>query len=361
MAAYFRQFITSAFLILVVATAGFTADSASKNQRIEPSIFGDIVIDHQVIGDLLDAPVMDRLKHVDQSGTPRYFTAHIPTFTRYDHSVGVYALLKKIGAPLNEQIAGLLHDASHTVFSHTGDWVVDKSESEDSYQDDIHFWYMKQMKVGDTLQKYGIKLTDVLAKDNGHTALEQDLPDMCPDRIEYNLHTALIFGLLSKAEVKNIVDDLRFENGKWYFQDPKQAIKFAQLSLYFTQYLWGSPFNQVINYWSGRMLKRSFEIGLCTKDDFNFGKDKDVVSKLVASDDPVIKELIDKCKNYQNHYEVVDMGHFDLETKPKFRGIDPLVQVNGKLVRLTSVDVAYKNEYDRVKTLVRNGIKIRLF
>lgn len=46
-------------------------------------------------------------------------------------------LLRKLGASLNEQIAGLLHDASHTAFSHTADWVLGHKETED-YQDIHH-------------------------------------------------------------------------------------------------------------------------------------------------------------------------------------------------------------------------------
>jgi HD superfamily phosphohydrolase len=350
-----RNIISSLLCILFLSSLCF----AAPNQRIETTIFGDVVIDDPVVADLLDAPVMERLRHIDQSGTPRYFTEHIPSFTRYDHSVGVYALLKKVQRPLNEQLAGLLHDASHTVFSHTGDWAVNRGEDKDSYQDDIHGWYLKQMKVDEILEPYHIQLKEVHHKNNNQVALEQNLPDMCADRIEYNLHTGLIFGMITKAEVAKIADDLRFENNKWFFTDPSLAKKFAQLSIYFTQYFWGSSYNQSINYWSGELMKRAFEIGLVTKDDFHFGKDEDILSRLRSSDDPIIKDYLNKCANYQGNYEVVDRAPYHMETKPKFRGIDPLVRVKGKLVRLSSIDPDYKHQYERVQSLVNKGIKIR--
>lgn len=350
-----RFFIATTLFIFLVPYA------LTNTPRIEPSIFGDTVIDDQVIADLLDAPVMQRLKHIDQSGTPRYFTQHIPSFSRYDHSVGVFVLLKRVGAPLNEQIAGLLHDASHTVFSHSGDWAMDMGDDKDSYQDDIHGWYLHEMKVDEIVKPYNISLKEILHKGGGYSALEQDLPDMCADRIEYNLHTALIFGQLSKAEVMKIVNDLQFKNGKWYFSNPALAKKFADLSIYFTRYFWGVPNNQALNHWSGLMLKRAFEIGLCSPQEFHFGKDQEIMEKLKASDDPIIKDLVQKCFNYQDHYEVVANGPHEMETKPKFRGIDPLVMVKGKLVRLTSIDKDFKHDYTKVKSLVQNGIKIRLF
>jgi len=50
--------------------------------------------------------------------------------TRFDHSVGVMLLIRKLGAGsspasalLKEQVAALLHDVSHTAFSHVIDYV----------------------------------------------------------------------------------------------------------------------------------------------------------------------------------------------------------------------------------------------
>lgn len=55
----------------------------------------------------------------------------------YDHSMGVFVILRARGAPLEEQIAGLLHDVSHTAFSHVGDWVYGKENQDKDYQNDV--------------------------------------------------------------------------------------------------------------------------------------------------------------------------------------------------------------------------------
>ena len=102
------------------------------------TIFGTVEVTDAVVIELLHHPAMTRLKGVDQHGPPTYWMG-TPTFDRYTHSVGVYVLLKKFGAPLVEQIAGLLHDASHTIFSHLADRLF-KTGNQLAYQDRIHEW-----------------------------------------------------------------------------------------------------------------------------------------------------------------------------------------------------------------------------
>jgi HD superfamily phosphohydrolase len=45
--------------------------------------------------------------------------------TRFDHSVGVMLLIRHLGGSLREQLAGLLHNVSHTDFLHLIDYVLD--------------------------------------------------------------------------------------------------------------------------------------------------------------------------------------------------------------------------------------------
>lgn len=49
---------------------------------------------------------------------------------RYDHSVGVMLLIRMLGGTLEEQIAGLLHDVSHTAFSHVADYVFENRDED---------------------------------------------------------------------------------------------------------------------------------------------------------------------------------------------------------------------------------------
>src|SRR5690554_3955482 len=78
------------------------------------TLYGDITITEPVLIELLQDPAMQRLKEIRQYGS-NYYTIKKQDYNRFDHSVGVFALLRIYGASLHEPIAGLLHDVSHTV------------------------------------------------------------------------------------------------------------------------------------------------------------------------------------------------------------------------------------------------------
>ena len=100
-------------------------------------VYENIEIDEPVILELINSKTIQRLKDIDQAG---YFEPHFPgtAHSRFEHSVGVYLLLKMYGAPIEEQIAGLIHDVSHSAFSHCIDYVLDAgSEKEHNHQDNV--------------------------------------------------------------------------------------------------------------------------------------------------------------------------------------------------------------------------------
>ncbi len=104
------------------------------------------------------------------------------------------------------------------MFSHVADIVFQSgAQRTESYQDSIHAWFLQTMHVDTILAKYSLTINDVLAKNPKFTALEQEYPDMNADRIEYNLHTALILKDLKQQEVEHILNALHFESGKWFF------------------------------------------------------------------------------------------------------------------------------------------------
>lgn len=75
--------------------------------NIKDRVYGDVEISEPVLLEIINSPTLQRLKDIDQAG---YFEPYFPgtCHSRFEHSVGVCSLLKKYGAPIEEQIAGLI-------------------------------------------------------------------------------------------------------------------------------------------------------------------------------------------------------------------------------------------------------------
>jgi hypothetical protein len=70
----------------------------------EDTIYGNYEIQEPVILELINSPALQRLKGIDQAGYSHVYFPGIPR-SRFNHSLGVYLLLKRYGASIEEQIA----------------------------------------------------------------------------------------------------------------------------------------------------------------------------------------------------------------------------------------------------------------
>ena len=91
----------------------------------EEPVYGPSTITSPVLLDIMNSKAMQRLHGVLQHGVSALVGVTRET-SRFEHSVGVMLLVRRLGATLEEQIAALLHDVSHTAFSHVIDYVFDE-------------------------------------------------------------------------------------------------------------------------------------------------------------------------------------------------------------------------------------------
>ena len=140
-----------------------------------------------VILDLISTPSLQRLQGVDQSGYPAPFFPGALKHTRFDHSLGVYFLLHRYNAPLEEQIAGLIHDVSHTAFSHCADYMQGDPNAgkTQSHQDDVFASFVRSSEIPEILARHSIDV-EMILDDAQFPLKEQPLPDLCADRIDYS-------------------------------------------------------------------------------------------------------------------------------------------------------------------------------
>ena len=123
--------------------------------KIEDRVYGEEEIEERILIDLINCKSVQRLRGLAQYGFPDEYY-HKNGFSRYEHSLGVLIFLRRLGAKLDEQIAGLLHDVSHTSFSHVIDWAIGNPERED-FQDKNHLNIIKNSEIPGILEKYDFR------------------------------------------------------------------------------------------------------------------------------------------------------------------------------------------------------------
>jgi len=308
--------------------------------KYQDRVFGESEISEQVILDLINSSALQRLKGVDNAG---YFGPWFEGagFSRFDHSVGVFVLLKLYRAPLEEQIAGLIHDVSHTVFSHCVDYMKEeKHEKEQKSQDSIFEEFVRQSEIPVIFKKHGISL-DFILEEKNFPLKEKLLPDLCADRIDYSLRTALGCKVITKKEINYFLENLTTEKGLWVFKNLEGARRFAEFfSRMNREYYSGLP-SAVMLKTTGECLKYALSKKYITKEDL-YTVDKKVLEKIQAetTGDKTLKLLFDRMNSRFLCEE--NKEDYDLHVFCKSRVVDPFFKQNNGIKRVSEADAGWR-------------------
>lgn len=351
-----KKWAITQLFILCVAIKSWGAISIQEHdgRMIIDSLYGRDEIDDPVLITLIKSPMMERIKKIRQYGVAHYVTP-LPEFTRFEHCVRVMLLTRRFGGSLGEQIAALLHDVSHTVFSHVADYVFKAGDGKTSYQDDMHEWFVEKTGINALLAPYGF--AGICSDEHKHhfRILEQELPDLCTDRIDYVCYGGFIENRLTQDEVNTIIGDLRFEDGHWFFISERAGLLYASAALSLTEHTFASRQNFFTYRQAAKALKRALEINLITRDELFFSVDDDIWQKLGASDDLIIRQAVDAVIHCDEHCVAGSPKEHDMFVIGKFRGVNPWIKTADGFARLTEINDEYAREYMRVKELVAAG------
>lgn len=245
---------------------------------INDLLYWSFDITEPVIQELIASAPMQRLKGVDQAG---YFEPYVPggSHSRYEHSVWVFLLLRMYGAWLEEQIAGLLHDVSHGAFSHCLDYAFDEwNTKEHSHQDNIFEQFIKASEIPSILVKYGYNI-DAIIDDSRFPLKETSLPDLCADRIDYSLRGAYHYKRRSLDELHQLLKTLKADGGKWYFDTPEEARKFADFFKEMNDECYSCLDSAIMFQTVGEYLRHAIKQWYITRDDA-YTTDRQVIDKI---------------------------------------------------------------------------------
>ena len=259
---------------------------------LNDQIYGSTEIKSPMLTDLLSSPSIQRLKGINQFGIPDqlYYRRN---FSRFEHCQGVMLLLKHLGASELEQVAGLLHDASHRAFSHVYDWVTEDHTQQgpkpENTQDNNHQRFLEQTETPNVLTRHGYQLADVTDY-HQFTLLESDTPALCADRVDYSLRE------LPLSTAQEILLGLTTFAGRIVCSNLDTAATFGREFLDLQNNHWGS-FEAVTRYtYFSKTLKRAIQIGLITHQDFDLD-DQSVLKKLTATSDEEIQQVLTLLKS----------------------------------------------------------------
>ena len=231
--------------------------------RWQDRVYGEVEIEDPAILDLIACETFQRLRGIHQAG-PRRSPFPFKDVTRFEHSLGVFVLLRRLGAPRREQVAGLLHDVSHTAFSHAVDFVVTSHEQD-------HHERLKPLMLGrddlaGAIARLGFAPSDFY-DDSIYPLLEQPLPWLCADRLDYFLRDGSACGVVKPEFVARVLGCLRVVDGSSPWAASTWPARLSALFETMNREWWAGPVEAYIYNEFADALREGMRTGVLQFDD----------------------------------------------------------------------------------------------
>ena len=307
-------------------------------------IYGRVKITTPVIAELIKSKPFQRLKYISQLGVPQKFY-YRENFSRYEHSLGVFILLQSLGASLEEQVAGLLHDVSHTTFSHVFDWMVNNQHRDDSHEK-RHLNIIKSAEISSILEKYDYVPTRI-ADLKRYKLLDTHIPALCADRIDYSLRQ---FPQLSMA--RSCYKDLTVFNKVIAFKSKQPATTFGYNFLKLQISGW-SGFENISRFQIfTQVLKKAIQSKVISKEDFYTRDERYIIKRLEMSHNGFILHRL----SVLSQKSLANLPKSRQLLTNKFRYVDPPYISQNNLIRLSIADPKFRELIKHAKLLNEKGI-----
>ncbi|RRN74365.1 HD domain-containing protein [Peribacillus simplex] len=301
---------------------------------VSDSIYGKHIVEG-VLEELIVSKPVQRLKGIHQGGAS-YLVNEKWNVTRFDHSIGVMLLIKAFGGSLEEQIAGLLHDVSHTAFSHVIDFVLDCKDED--YHEKIYDHVIMESEIPFILKEYGYDCKVIVQ--SKWEMLEQPAPGLCADRVDYTLRDMHQYGYITLESVHDFLHHVIIKNGRMYLDNIDSAEWFVKT--YYSEVI--DFFMNPLNIYGYDILAKTLKLALAKNlislDDL-LGTDEEVISLLSSTEDDEVQDLLKRIHGNVKVKE--DQLDYDLHLKNKVRLMNPSIIQGTQVVRASSLSEKVKN------------------
>lgn len=306
-------------------------------------VYGEVCFAAPLLRDLYQADAVQRLNHIYQGGITAFIKPERQT-TRLDHSRGVAAVLQRLGAGIVEQAAGLIHDVPHTAFSHVVDFVFPNADH--TYHEDHRERVIEDSALPQILNAHHLDWRMVTEAEN-FTLLEQPLPLLCADRLDYFLRDGIVdVGTFSQADGERLLHHLQVVEGIITVDDITVARWLGRQFMRLDDICWCSI--QEVGWYAvmAQALQAAIVHGVIAEEDFA-GVDRDIMAKLETASVPDINRWLELLRPDVDFVRVRPDAAHDLVALPKVRAIDPPVIINHTTRRLSQIDADFAQQRDR--------------
>ncbi len=319
---------------------------------IDDILWGKFDIRESVLCEIIENPAIQRLKGVNQMGAPDKWFGRTG-FSRYDHSIGTMLFLRRHGATLEEQIAGLVHDITHTTFSHLIDWIYGDAKKE-NFQDDSHVKHVKKTNLVEIIRKHNLP-EDCAVFPEKYLLLERPAPDICADRLDYSLREMRLNYPLEIAEF--LTHSLVRVGDRFLFSGGDSAYAFYCGYNALQSDSWASPHTLGVYHLLSTALKAAIDDKLLSFEDF-YTTDEEVIQKLRTSQNSKIQLILE---TLDNGFEAEFDESSQLKLHKKFRYVNPSY-LDGREIKCVSdmPEVEYESWLSDEKRRYQDGINIRI-
>ncbi len=262
-------------------------------ESIPDPIYGEINIYNPKILKIIKLPIFERLRGIKQAGIDAIIDAR-KSCTRYEHSLGTYELLRRLGADETEQIVGLLHDIYHTNFSHTLDMLGNPTKS--LHEAEKWDFFKNTKGTADLINILGSNWVKYF-KSEDHPLTKQD----GADKIDYLLRDGYYLGIYQIKQdptghgfIQRVLNSLSISDNRIICVDPDASALLTNYSMDLTNKVYNSPQTKGLATLFCKALELAEQKGIMKISELKYGynSDKEIWQKMLLIEDDEIKTIL---------------------------------------------------------------------
>jgi HD superfamily phosphohydrolase len=233
------------------------------------------------------------------------------------------------------------------------DFVLE-NESE-AFHEEIFEETLLTSEIPVILKKHGYSMDTVLKR--GFPLLEQPLPLLCADRIDYTLRDLYRYDYITKNEVEAFLPSLYVKDNVICIKGIQHAEWFVQAYYKEVQDFFMNPLNVYGYDKLIKLLQEALQAEVINKEDFLL-QDEEVLEKIRQSNR---KELLKRYEEIGKYVKLAENDkEYDIHLNGKPRLIDPTVLEKGSLAAASEISLAVKDMNERARERALKGSFIKV-